>query len=66
MNLLKYHASTSTSTPICTLTTGASILTCSNTSMSVSFAAGDGYGLSVLTGQATDVTKNIRVACSIQ
>jgi hypothetical protein len=66
MNLLKYHAGTSTSTPICTLTTGASILTCSNTSMSVSFAAGDGYGLSVLTGQATDVTKNIRVACSIQ
>jgi hypothetical protein len=57
---------TTSSTTICTLGAQATSVTgrtqCSNTSLSIAFAAGDGLQVSVTTGQATDTTANVSVA----
>ena len=53
-----YKNGSATSNMTCTLGTGTS---CTDTSTTMAYAAGDTYKVTVTTGQATDTTANLRI-----
>jgi hypothetical protein len=65
--IMKYHTGTSSGpTAICTPTAGTGYVTCTNSSVNLSFAAGDGFGVSATPGQASSAEAYIRISCSLQ